>query len=342
MGEGMKSFPQKLDYRFLISGEMISGRGEDSFYLAQKDHSAVAAVFDGCGGLGCRRYRNYRGHTGAYMASRAASGALHDWYHTFQGGSGTGSGIEGSADDISRGICGYMNEALDVVRGHAGQTARIFGTMVRDFPTTAAVALIQDTREGTLLQCFWAGDSRVYLLDRHGLAQLTMDDVEGEDALSNLRADGALSNVIASDRRYVLHAGPAMRFREDEPYAVFAATDGCFGYLQTPMDFEDLLLTSLMESPTPKQFKHKLEENIRDAAGDDYTFAFISVGYGSYRSLQEALAERRDFLHREYMEKLDRDSSGGTLARLWEKYRVGYERCLSEMRGGTAVSGHGK
>ena len=326
MGAEMKSFPQKLDYRFLISGEMISGRGEDSFYMAQKDHSALAAVFDGCGGLGCRRYRNYRGHTGAYMASRAASGALHDWYHVFTGGSKAGG------DETADGICEYLNEALEVVSGHAGQTPRIFGTMVRDFPTTAAIALVQDTKEGTQLRCFWAGDSRVYLLDRRGLAQLTVDDVEGEDALSNLRADGALSNVIASDGRYVLHTGPAMRFPEDEPYAVFAATDGCFGYLQTPMDFEDLLLSCLLESPSPAQFKHKLEEDIRAAAGDDYTFAFISVGYGSYSSLQEALTERREVLRREYMEPLDRDSSSRTLARLWEKYRVGYERYLSEKK----------
>ena len=55
----MKSFLQKLDFRFLIAGEMIEDRGEDCFYSAQKENSAIAAVFDGCGGLGSRRYRNY-------------------------------------------------------------------------------------------------------------------------------------------------------------------------------------------------------------------------------------------------------------------------------------------
>ena len=61
----MKSFLQKLDFRFLIAGEMIEDRGEDCFYSAQKENSAIAAVFDGCGGLGSRRYRNYGEHTGA-------------------------------------------------------------------------------------------------------------------------------------------------------------------------------------------------------------------------------------------------------------------------------------
>ena len=57
-----------------------------------RGNCAVAAVFDGCGGIGSRKYPRFMDHTGAYMASRAASGALHDWFHETDGGSGARSG----------------------------------------------------------------------------------------------------------------------------------------------------------------------------------------------------------------------------------------------------------
>lgn len=330
----MKSFMQKLDFRFLIAGEMIDGRGEDCFYSAQKADSAIAAVFDGCGGLGSRKYQNYGEHTGAYMASRAAGGALRDWYQETGGAAGhfglngktgsDGSGDPGTAEEISQ----YLTDALDVVSGLAGQTSRIFGTMVRDFPTTAAAALVRNTDAGTELEYFWAGDSRVYLMNRDGLAQLTRDDVEGQNAMSNLRADGALTNVVAADRRFVLHSGKPMRFREDEPYMVFAATDGCFGYLPTPMDFEDMILTCALKSPTPIKFQRMLKECISETAGDDYTLAFMSFGYGDFKKLQESLRARKKQLQHDYMDWMEQDPSLDMQKQLWEEYRINYERFL--------------
>lgn len=72
-------FSEKFDDLFLISKEMIEGHGEDSFFCASSDDSAFLSVFDGCGGLGSRTFSNFKGHTAAYLASRAASGAVHDW-----------------------------------------------------------------------------------------------------------------------------------------------------------------------------------------------------------------------------------------------------------------------
>ena len=326
----MKSFTQKLDFRFLIAGEMIEGRGEDCFYSAQKENSAIAAVFDGCGGLGSRRYPNYRQHTGAYMASRAAGGALRDWYQEqFQQYQVPGEGA-GDSDSLetARQISTYMSAALDLVNGLGGETSRIFGTMVRDFPTTAAAALVRNTKEGTELQAFWAGDSRVYLIDRGGLAQLTKDDVEGKNAMSNLRSDGALTNVVAADRPFTLHTGKTLRFKEDEPYMVFAATDGCFSYLPTPMDFEDMILSCLLQARTPDQFRQKLEESISETAGDDYTLAFMSFGYGDFRSMQDSVRERAKRLRHDYMDWMEQDPSLEMQEHLWEEYRAGYERFL--------------
>ena len=51
----------------------------------------------------------------------------------------------------------------------------------------------------------WAGDSRVYVLYEKGLLQMTVDDLDVSDAMKNLSADGALTNVISSDGNYEVH-----------------------------------------------------------------------------------------------------------------------------------------
>ena len=94
----MKTFAQKLDFRILVAGEMVKDHGEDNFYSVMGENCAVAAVFDGSGGIGSRKYPKYMDHTGAYMASRAVSGAIHDWYHeSMESGSGLAKGREAAA-----------------------------------------------------------------------------------------------------------------------------------------------------------------------------------------------------------------------------------------------------
>ena len=267
------------------------------------------------------------------MASRAASGALHDWFYETQGGRLTPAWMSSqdaaakaeTADQIRQ----YVRLSLDAVGRYAGQTSRIFGTMVRDFPSTAAIAVVRDTEEGTELQCFWAGDSRVYLLDQHGLAQLTEDDVDGRNAMSNLRSDGALSNVMSADGDFEIHASQVFRFREKDAYAVFASTDGCFGYLPTPMDFEYMVLESLLGVQTPAGFEQRLEKNIRAAAGDDYTLAWMSFGYGDFQTMQAALKKRMEILRRDYIEPMEQDPSEEMQEKLWTVYRENYERYLT-------------
>ena len=331
----MKTFAQKLDFTILTAGEMIEDHGEDNYYSVIGENCAIAAVFDGCGGIGSRKYPRYANHTGAYMASRAASGALRDWFYeseSAQDAAGSARGGESAAR-----IKSYMERALAVVGRHAGPTSRIFGTMVRDFPSTAAIAIVRNTDEGTELQCFWCGDSRVYLLDQSGLAQLTADDVEGRNAMSNLTSDGALTNVIALDDDFEIHFSRPLRFREKDAYSVFAATDGCFGYLPTPMDFEDMLLGTLENSQSVSSFERKLDEKIRSTAGDDYTLAWMSFGYGDFPRMKAEMKKRRETLQRDYIGPLLKDGSDQKKEELWESYRVYYERFLSDDKTGGKI-----
>lgn len=149
-----------------------------------------------------------------------------------------------------------------------------------------------------------------------------------KNAMSNLRSDGALTNVVAADQPFTLHTGKTLRFEEDEPYMVLAATDGCFGYLPTPMDFEDMVLSCLLQARTPAGFRQKLEESISETAGDDYTLAFMSFGYGDFMSMQDSVRERAKRLRHDYMDWMEQDTSLEMQEHLWEEYRAGYERFL--------------
>ena len=75
------NFGDYLDTVQMITHAAKKNLGEDSFFCAQSEDSAIVCVMDGCGGLGARRYDSFQGHTGAYIASRSVAGAVHDWYY---------------------------------------------------------------------------------------------------------------------------------------------------------------------------------------------------------------------------------------------------------------------
>lgn len=40
----------------------------------------MIGVFDGCGGLGSRRFKDHENHTAAYIAARVAGKATLEWF----------------------------------------------------------------------------------------------------------------------------------------------------------------------------------------------------------------------------------------------------------------------
>lgn len=312
-------FVDCLDAIIGISGEMVNGKGEDNFYHSHTKHSAIVSVFDGCGGLGSRMYDSFGRHTGAYMASRALSGAVHDWYHS------TYNIRWKSEKNLVQSLRQFFDQALEIVSDHGKSTLKLSGSMVRDFPTTAAIALVQDGGDHLVLHAVWAGDSRVYFMDADGLAQITQDDVDGEDALSNLSSDGALTNLVSSDREYELHYKKVIL---KQPCVVFAATDGCFGYVPTPMEFEYLLIDTLSKAETPADYEYALKQNIRNYAGDDYTMGMLIFGYADFASMKEAFKSRRLNLEKKYIEPLLLRRNEIITNELWRTYRKTYERYM--------------
>lgn len=313
------NFKEQFDQLFLITEEMISGHGEDSFFCAQNNHSAIVSVFDGCGGLGSMTYPGFQGHSGAYIASRVVSGAVHDWYHDTQKVQWR------NADQLLNSLHACIMEGYAVCTPYAENNARIRGSMVRDFPTTAAIALAQKHGNTVTLHVIWAGDSRVYLMDADGLAQLTEDDVAGQNALSNLSSDGALTNVLSSDGKFDLHY---KRLEISRPTTIFAATDGCFGYIPTPMEFEVMLLRTLLEASNPIDHQNRLKEEIHAVTGDDFALGHMGLFYGSFARMQQSLLPRLEALDRLFLQPLQRDRSDHTIQQLWNQYRQNYERFL--------------
>lgn len=307
----------ELDALFVVSSEAVEGKGEDSFCCSCTDDAAIMGVFDGCGGLGSRQYDHYEKHTGAYIASRLASGAVYNWFQTER--------RLVSPDKIPASLKARITAALRDGMENGGSTLKLRGSMVRDFPATAAVVMAVQGRTKTFIRVFWAGDSRVYLLGRNGLMPLSRDDTDSEDAFDDLRNDPVQTNVLSSDGNYTLHE---RSFASTGPLLIVAASDGYFGYWNTPMEFEFFLLDTLNRSSCLDEWKASLRSEIQDVTGDDATLAVMAFQFGTFSRMKSVFKDRYQRLKKHYIDPL-KDSCPEEKARaLWMEYKKGYGKYL--------------
>lgn len=318
------SFSLPLDFILSFRGDKIPDHGEDSYCYCFCDSAGLLGAFDGCGGAGARTHEAYSGHTEAYMASRLCAGAFYDAFRKL-------FPCEEPTEQLLVNV--FLPEALNRLRAYApaqDTTLQIRGSIVRTLPTTAAVAILrQMDPDAVTVSAVWAGDSRIYVLDAHGLSQLTVDDTSVPDPMENLYEDGILKNIFCSDKAVRLRCNTVQL---QPPFLVFAATDGCFGYVSTPMEFEGLLLHTLLQAPGPAQWEESLAEYIGKTAGDDHTLCMASLGYGSFEALQKDLSPRFEHLKQNYLLPLrdlpldDRQSRYD----LWAQYKHIYNRYLKD------------
>ncbi len=313
-----RSITEQLSDTFCIAGEAVSGHGEDAFLNLISGDRALLAVFDGCGGLGSREYAAFDNHTGAYIASRAVCGAFHDWFL----GSDRLPDNEAEIRKLNQAIMSaYVNCTSSLKERFS-----LKGSMVRDFPTTMAAVVMAADDDGFRANVLWAGDSRVYFWDKNSLYQLTADDAGSKDALKNLYEDSQLTNVLSSDGNFILHS---KTIHVNRPSLIFAATDGCFGYLPTPMDFEYLLLECITEAQNPAALRSLVNERLKELAGDDYSLAMGILYYDSFRALQKDAAVRKRELYQQQIQYIeDRRDDFQLMEKYWAVYRNRYERYL--------------
>ncbi len=291
--------------------------GEDSYVRALNVVAGIVGVCDGCGGSGSKKYTRYLGRTGAYMASRAVSAAAKDWFYDFCDAK---CADEHPAKSLKTKIIQY----LSICRDEGGEDSVLKGFMSKDFPTTASIIVTWKKTEALDVLCLWAGDSRCYMLSDEGLFQLTEDDLDVKDAMENLTADGVLTNVITTSKDFVIHS---KHIEVNKPCILFAASDGCFGYYSTPMEFEYVLLDTLQRSSNIVEWEQLLKHSLVEVAGDDLSLYGYAYLYGSFKKLKGCFVQREKHLFDQYI-RIIKDAPLETKKQLWQSYRHDYSRYL--------------
>lgn len=297
--------------------------GEDSFAMRADASGAFLCVADGCGGLGSRRYPHLEQRTGAYLAARLVTRAYAGFARetprlpfTPEEGERQRRALE---EAIGAMLSGFAQRHLP------RNSTRIVGSMQRELPATLCGACVMPGAAGWRELCFcWAGDSRGYVLDENGLHQCTRDDLRGgPDAFESLYRDTPLSNVLCAGET----ARVSMRrMRAPLPGVILLATDGAYSALPTPMEFEFLLVDTLLTAKSWAGWQRRLENRIGKWAQDDATLLLYPCGAEDLVALQRRLAPRRAFLQRNYITPVRRHKGNIAFAReRWQSYRQTYD-----------------
>jgi len=143
--------------------------------------------------------------------------------------------------------------------------------------------------------------------------------------MENLSADGALTNVVSLSGPFVIHS---KEIDISCPCILFAATDGCFGYLSSPMEFENMLLNTLLSSESIEDWENKIAVFLNGVSGDDFSLCGLIIGYGSFNTLKMNFAEREKKLCAEYIDDIATKSLEEK-RHLWKKYSSTYSRYLT-------------
>jgi hypothetical protein len=160
------------------------------------------------------------------------------------------------------------------------------------------------------------------------------------DALANLRRDSVVSNAVSADTEFHVNY---RRVKLEAPFLLVCATDGCFGYLPTPMHFEQLVLGPLTTTRTVTGWSDTIQQEISAVTGDDAAMAVMAVGadldelrtlytprvaqlHEQFTTPIDALA--RDIQHAEHELRLLRQRQLDETQQLWDSYQPGYEQYL--------------
>ena len=311
----------------------IPDQGEDSDpILRDGPDLGLIAVFDGMGGAGGTVYETPDGpRTGAYLASRVARDVvearmLHllepDW--NLNGGA--------AAEDLHRSVQQALVERLAELK--APPSGLRSDCCVPCLPM-ALVALQRTQLGGSTWAChvLWAGDSRAYAFEPAGASQLTTDDLrEPGDAMENLRRDSVVSNAMSADTDF------HVSYRKVElqaPFLVACATDGCFGYVRSPMHFEHLVLSHLRASRSIDSWSRSLQKDIAAVTGDDAAMSMLGVG-ADLKEFQALFAPRIEELERPFIAPLD--ELGEAIARAERELQSRRRRHVEKVAGRSGAS----
>lgn len=261
------------------------GQGEDGDPIACRypDIGDAVAVFDGMGGAGATQvpvdssYTTKEGKCSmAYLASRVTSTTIQKVI-----GQLGSTNLESLKLRIEEAVKTELTKLAERPEGK-GPEPRLRGTLLHDYPTTVALAVVRSTLHGDNqrdVKVYWAGDSRIYAFDPERiipLQVLTRDHTEtggGGDAPVERYASAA--GLDLDELEYLLPSTSA----------VIAMSDGCYAYM-TPFKLMLLLVKSLQFSRDQNDWVESVKNEISSVAGDDTSFA-ISFGEGGFEALKQ-------------------------------------------------------
>ena len=239
----------------------IPDAGEDADpILRDGPDLALLAVFDGMGGAGGTVYETPDGpRSGAYLASRIARDVVEERMLNLLVPDWNLNGAA-AAEDLRRSVQEALQDRLAEL--HAPKSG-LRSRLLRALPTTMAVLALQRTQRGGstwLCHVFWAGDSRAYVFEPDGARQLSTDDLrDPSDAMANLRRDSVVSNALSADTEFQVNY---RRVELSAPFLLVCATDGCFGYVPSPMHFERLVLSGLQGARTMEGWSRAVQDEV--------------------------------------------------------------------------------
>jgi serine/threonine protein phosphatase PrpC len=338
-----------------------NGAGEDAPPIAYDYDNSIRGligVFDGLGGAGGETVEFDGGpaRTNAWLASRRAAGIVLEVYRQLAGQMPTAESAPSSGDSCGQEIelpenrlpadfTEVLQRALQQRLARyaadigAGGSGLLKSKLIKTLPTTMAICTFDlSIHEYTAI---WAGDSRIYCLNPSidvGLQQVTKDHLKtNPDAMQNLTGDAIMSNCVSVSADFVLEE---RRLPLPSPCVLIAATDGCFGYVHTPLQFEYMLLSSMREAQSFPDWGERLKAAIIQVTGDDATLAAFAIGWPDFATCREDFADRFEWCakrvidldkKRDLADRLEkefgraRDELTTLTQEQWEEYRRAYE-----------------
>lgn len=319
--------------------EKKEGWGEDSNPILYTNNDTVlTGVFDGMGGAGGAECESDFSHDGihmtkAYVGSRIVRDAIEKAIQE----NPTLLFFQHLSEELESIIaCRYTEEKK---KYPAKSKAGLRSSLIKEYPTTLAMTCVNQTAKGYEIKSLWAGDSRNYLWKKEGLFQISIDDLKGNlDPMQNLREDAPMSNCIQADAPFRINYRDII-LEAKEKFIVISATDGCFGYYPSPMDFEKVLAETLEMSNSIQDFKECLTSKFAVVTADDFSFAIAAIGFKDFTDMKKSLSpsnrkvkeyfNKRNYYEgklKKFEEKIEHLKKGVNqeMMALWPEYKDSY------------------
>jgi hypothetical protein len=112
------------------------------------------------------------------------------------------------------------------------------------------------------------------------------------------------------------------------------ATDGFFGYVDTPAQFENMLWDTMASAQDMRHWGSMLTSRVESLTGDDASLALVGLGFDDLADLRAHFAPRARQVRVEHAEPMAHVPPGNRAAlvsareRSWQNYRRDYQRRL--------------